>query len=182
MSVKNLSSKSHVRHMLRPLTPKQRKLIAVTLGLKAYRRLGTDEPFDDWRRREAREATQRRHPATGEITDPGVTISEAMQMHFDALFLHFKTLAGEASLEDAAPDAQELRQLTQSIGTLQRELGISDAYLGGIIKNITGGARTWSTPEHGRAVRNALRYHRHRQARVNPVNQVNPVTTKGDPS
>lgn len=149
----------------KPLSPAQKKLLGFTLGYKGYVRTGasqTDESFEDWRHRQAREATQLMDPQTREIIEPGVTISTATRGDFDALFLHFKKLAGEAKLEDAADDANECRQLAHSIAVLQRELGMTDAYLTAIIKKIAG-EKTWTQVEHGRAVRDALRYHRDRQ-------------------
>lgn len=152
----------------KPLTPAQKKLLGFTLAYKGYVRTGasqTDESFEDWRHRQAREATQVIDPKTGEIVDVGCTISTAHRSDFDTLFLHFKKLAGEAKLEDAAENANECRQLAHAIAVLQRELALTNEYVGAIIQRITGGAKTWTKPEHGRAVRDALRYHRDRQGR-----------------
>lgn len=159
MSLTNLHGKARKTQRLKPLTPAQRKLLGFTLARKAWERLGIDESFDDWRRREAREATRHLTP------DDGVTISEAMQFHFDVLFTHFKMLAGEATLADGQDDAQAMRQLSHSISVLQRQLGFSDAYLGGMIKRLTHGQRTWTTLNEGTKLLNALRYAAQRQAK-----------------
>ena len=160
--MKNQNAKDTVRRNARPLSPKQRTYLT-QLALRGWKRTGAsaEEKFDDWRRRNAMKATELKNEA-GEIVQ-GVTISTALKSDFDSLHLHFKTLAGEASLDDAADHANELRQLHHSISKLQRSLGLTDAYLAGIVKNITRGAYHWTTPQQGRAVLNALRYHAQRQ-------------------
>lgn len=142
-----------MKHSDKPLSIKQRQYLTVTLAHKGFRRTGaegTDETFNEWRHRQALEATKT-------DTRPGVTISEAKQSDFDALHLHFKTLAGEATLEDAGDDANERTQLMHSIEELRQALGYSEQYLAGICRKIIHSSQ-WQTAADGRKIQAALRY------------------------
>lgn len=142
-----------IKHEYRPLTTKQRQYLTMRLAHKGFRRTGaneSDETFDQWRHREAMEATKN-------ANSEGVTISTAQQKHFNALKLHFAKLAGIATLEDAGDEAQELRQVTHSISVLCKELGYESGYLKGICKNILHDI-TWHTAADGRKIQAALRY------------------------
>lgn len=134
------------------LTAKQRTYLA-TLAREGWKRTGAgdDESFDDWRHRQCADC----------LNDTSASLSTATAAQFDALLLHFKILAGKATLEDTAENANELRQLAHAIFITAKEAGVTEGYVAGICKRMFHRS-TWSGAEEGRKVLNALRYHRDR--------------------
>lgn len=116
---------------MKNLSPKQRSFLA-SLAREGFNRLAsagaTDEPFNDWRRREA-------------VAACGASISEAPAAAFDALHVHFLAMAGkvqrafEAGIGEVPND---LRQVLFRVEQERRKLGVAPGYVAGIARRMFG--------------------------------------------
>lgn len=148
------------RNRLRSLTKPQRAFLGL-LADGARRRLiqhgaidAHDESADDWRRREAREATKDLDPQ-----GHGWKISEAPAHAFDALKAHFEVLSGKSreALDTLTGPSNDTRQLTHLIDVQTKACGVTAGYVQGICKRMFGGRTTWQTAHEGKAVLAALK-------------------------
>jgi len=122
-----------------------------------------EESCTPWRRRHAREATADLHPQA-----VGWTISEAPGFCFDALKARFEALAGQTdkALETLTGTPNDIRQMAHNISVAAKACGVGEAYIAGICKRQSRGARTgWTTLSEGKAVLSALTKHAAAQAR-----------------
>jgi hypothetical protein len=122
-----------------------------------------EESCTPWRRRHAREATADLHPQA-----IGWTISEAPAFCFDALKARFEALAGQTdkALETLTGTPNDIRQMAHNISVVAKACGVGDAYIAGICKRQSRGARNgWTTLSEGKAVLTALTKHAASQAK-----------------
>ena len=157
--MKNQRAKDTQRRLTAPLTAPQRSFLGL-LADGARRMLiergaidERDETAKAWRHREAREATKDLDPQR-----IGWTISEAPKQAFDALKARFEMLSGASgkALETLSGPSNDVRQLSHQIAVLAREIGVNDAYIGGIANRMFG-RRDWRGAEEGRAILIALK-------------------------